>query len=278
MHITFSRAEPSSLCKTLTADSFDDIHIAMGDMSFTAPANGGYDKCDFSVTFDNDEKNVYQGTYDLKHHSMGAPNLAQHIRDNILFYTGKSRPAHLSQKQYDHYLAITFPDSESIKEVNALADRLLPILETAIAAAKPIEYPTVSHVNHNGLGRFDATYAQNINVEIIHRNKSTADNRDNPNIPEQMKFGWDERVFLVVTDVERGEIVRAVETDNIVEMFNLIATELPWVFEGGENEPLMLSDEERYKEWTKQQARSNPKLYGESDDEASERPSATAKP
>jgi hypothetical protein len=44
----------------------------------TAPATGGYDKCDFAVHFDDGE--VYEGRYDLVHPSVEAPSLARHVQ------------------------------------------------------------------------------------------------------------------------------------------------------------------------------------------------------
>lgn len=68
--------------------------------SFTAPSTGGYDKCDFKVTFADGE--MYEGRYDLKRGD-GA-SIGGHIQEFCRFNAGLARPTHLTQQQYKRFL------------------------------------------------------------------------------------------------------------------------------------------------------------------------------
>jgi hypothetical protein len=70
------------------------------DWSSTAPKEGGYDKVDFGIIYDDGEK--YTGRYDLKHHSVEYPNLAKHVYDFVRFTAGKYKGA-LSQEEYERF-------------------------------------------------------------------------------------------------------------------------------------------------------------------------------
>lgn len=102
LDIYFKRAEgPSHLCVAKTFTNFEDVNRYMGEMSRTAPKEG-YDKCDFKVDFGNDD--IYTGRYDLKHSSIEKPDLANYVKEELLFYTGELKPDHMSQSQYDELL------------------------------------------------------------------------------------------------------------------------------------------------------------------------------
>lgn len=102
--ITVTRAEgPSDSCrKPETATTYDHANLILARWSNTAPRSGGYDKCDFVIVFADDSK--YHGTYDLKHWSMQAPNLAGHIQELALFYTARETPAHMTQQRHRNFL------------------------------------------------------------------------------------------------------------------------------------------------------------------------------
>lgn len=63
--------------------------------------NRGYDKTDFSVTFADGY--VYQGRLDV---NCQAWSVARHIRENCAFYAGLWHPDHMSDAQYDQFLAM----------------------------------------------------------------------------------------------------------------------------------------------------------------------------
>jgi len=73
--------------------------------SHTAPKEGGYDKCDFKITFEDGE--TYSGRYDLKHNSIEYPNLAKHVWGFTTFHAGVGKPGHLTQEDYNKYLTIS---------------------------------------------------------------------------------------------------------------------------------------------------------------------------
>lgn len=72
--------------------------MTLMEWSMTAPDNGGYDKCDFKVEWADGR--TYSGRYDLVHYTVESPSLAKQIKDTYLFYTGKRKPEHFSEKQY----------------------------------------------------------------------------------------------------------------------------------------------------------------------------------
>lgn len=73
--------------------------------SVTAPEHGGYDKLDFTITFENDK--TYDGRYDLKHFSCETPDLISHVRDFVRFSAGVDCPDHMTEESWRGYLKAT---------------------------------------------------------------------------------------------------------------------------------------------------------------------------
>lgn len=104
--ILLNRAEgPTAECgevlltATRSASAWDRASAMLRAWSHTAPKKGGgYDKCDFTVTFADGE--TYKGRYDLHHMEVEMPDLAKHLRGELEFYTGDHKPAHLSDADY----------------------------------------------------------------------------------------------------------------------------------------------------------------------------------
>lgn len=69
----------------------------------TAPATGGYDKCDFKITFS--DGNTYEGRIDLQRVHTAGYSIGQHVIGFLEFISGMRRPAHLSEDRYRAYLA-----------------------------------------------------------------------------------------------------------------------------------------------------------------------------
>jgi hypothetical protein len=86
--ITITRAEgPTNECnKPKTAASWKDADAILLAWSRTAPENGGYDKCDFEVVFEDGHK--YDGRYDLVHFRKEYPDLAKHVRVFVQYLAG----------------------------------------------------------------------------------------------------------------------------------------------------------------------------------------------
>lgn len=100
-NIVVTRAEgPSALCGVpTTAKSFEEVNAILFDWSDSVAARGGYDKCDFVVTFEDGK--TYSGTYDLFHHSVKEfYSLKTHILDNCRFSANLHRPAHFSENDW----------------------------------------------------------------------------------------------------------------------------------------------------------------------------------
>ena len=80
----------------------------------TAPKEGGYDKCDFEIEFEDGQ--LYQGRYDLVHWSVKSPSLQRHVQDFLTFLAGTRRPLHMKQEDYDRYLSTLGTEKESAAE------------------------------------------------------------------------------------------------------------------------------------------------------------------
>jgi len=92
-----------------TVASYEEADRVLKTWSATAPKPGeGYDKIDFKVTWEDGQ--TYEGRYDLTQedslHARSRLNLiGSHIQQQLLFYSGLSRPRHLSPEDYERYLS-----------------------------------------------------------------------------------------------------------------------------------------------------------------------------
>jgi hypothetical protein len=69
------------------------------------PSRPGYDKCDFTVEFE--DGNLYTGRFDAAHpdsSSYEQADLQKHIRDYVQFMAGLSRPSHMSADDYKRFM------------------------------------------------------------------------------------------------------------------------------------------------------------------------------
>src|SRR5262252_3966568 len=86
--ITITRAEgPTAECGTSTATTWPHANAILFRWSRTAPENGGYDKCDFHIVFEDGTE--YDGRYDLVHHRREHPDLARHVRSHVRYLSGE---------------------------------------------------------------------------------------------------------------------------------------------------------------------------------------------
>jgi hypothetical protein len=247
LEITIRRTEgPSALCKSFTCNSFEEANKFLSDMSFTAPTTGGYDKCDFKVVFGNESDDDYSGRYDLKHYSVEIPDLAKRINDNLNFHTGRLKPDHMEEEQYQHFLSNAYPTEAEKQDAEAYFQRVHQTLFMAEKYPSKAEYPIVESVSHNGEKNFLAAYYSDISIEVVHRAKS--------GFPGELGDGWDEKVFLDVVDNRAGKSINAFTAENIQQMFEYIAEKYPFVFDGSKNEPIMLDDDHRYNYFVAQEA------------------------
>jgi hypothetical protein len=127
--ITITRAEgPSALCgkpRTFEGpDCWDASRKWLFSQCHTFPAQGGYDKHDFCVTFADGE--TYEGRLDCKHASCGENdlNVASHMRSFLRFYAGLHCPAHMTRERYEAFLAQQEGPSAECKAI--LADYAIP--------------------------------------------------------------------------------------------------------------------------------------------------------
>lgn len=76
--------------------AMQDAQAQLRRWADTAPAKGGYDKCDFTIEFD--DGSIYEGRYDLKHWSCETVDLPGHIRGHLEYYSGRFCPSWLKHK------------------------------------------------------------------------------------------------------------------------------------------------------------------------------------
>lgn len=104
LSITITRAEgyEDECGRPVTVYSFAAADDLLRAWSESAPAHGGYDKCDFAITWP--DGGTYEGRYDLKHHTAERPSLTAHMVDLAEFYTGANCPAHMSTADYARFM------------------------------------------------------------------------------------------------------------------------------------------------------------------------------
>lgn len=109
------RAEgPTKLCGAAPAvGSWAAADAILSNWSNTAPEKGGYDKCDFTLTFEQSDGDdfEYLGRYDLKHWRCEKPSLREHLRSQALFAIGAACPDHMTEEQYRHYVETHYDES-----------------------------------------------------------------------------------------------------------------------------------------------------------------------
>lgn len=99
-----NRAEgPIDQCRDYTFEGPDALQQAQRQMfkwGTTVSPGGGYDKCDFVVTFEDGE--MYSGRYDLKGDGLADDGLtiAGQIRRMLRFWAGEWRPAWCNDKEW----------------------------------------------------------------------------------------------------------------------------------------------------------------------------------
>lgn len=72
-----------------------DVERHIFGASFSAPAQGGYDKCDVTITFADGWG--YRTRYDMVH--------ARHVWGEWAFYAGTRIPPHLTREQWERFVA-----------------------------------------------------------------------------------------------------------------------------------------------------------------------------
>jgi hypothetical protein len=101
--IRLERAEgPSPLPGPRTVASFEEADAVLREWARTAPEGGGYDKCDFRITYADGD--TYEGRYDLTR-GMDEGTLARHVQCHVLFYAGLWMPPHLTEARYRNVVA-----------------------------------------------------------------------------------------------------------------------------------------------------------------------------
>ncbi len=88
--------------ETSQRTAWQNANEILVNWSYTAPKDGGYDKCDFVVAYENGEQ--YKGRFDLMHIDREYPNLAAHIRSLNNWYAGRATHPHCGMEKYKQVL------------------------------------------------------------------------------------------------------------------------------------------------------------------------------
>lgn len=101
--ITLTRVEgPPKECVTKHATTFTHANIILTAWSHSAPKDGGYDKIDFTVQYQDGE--TYCGRYDLIHWEGGEPDLQAQVDHALHAYAGLRKPPWVETERYTRFL------------------------------------------------------------------------------------------------------------------------------------------------------------------------------
>ena len=107
--IVFERAEGRvDECTKHVFEGFtcwEEVERHIRTVRMTAPATGGYDKCDVEITFEADatgDHMTYKLRYDMQHPDRSglADTLSKHVRDGWSFYAFRTTPPHLTRERH----------------------------------------------------------------------------------------------------------------------------------------------------------------------------------
>lgn len=101
---------PAYLCGKKNAKvvtTMAEASKVFAEIALTAPSTGGYDKCDFRITFEDGE--VYEGRADIKRANVTGYDLTDHVVSFLKYLSGTNKPTHLN----DHLWACTCARNES---------------------------------------------------------------------------------------------------------------------------------------------------------------------
>lgn len=107
--IELTRAEGMSdecgftvVCRNLIGrNPWETANIILSKWARTAPDNGCYDKCDFTVTFADGE--TYTGRYDLTRDDVQNADLGKHILDFCVYVSNPKNVPWLTDDDSRHY-------------------------------------------------------------------------------------------------------------------------------------------------------------------------------
>ena len=120
--ITITRAEgrTEECGKPITVSTWREANDVLSLWGITAPTEGGYDKCDFKVTWANGETHV--GRYDLTGDE--TPNLAAHVRNFYGFMTLRLIPPRYNTPDQIARFRRYVTEAHTAEERDGMAERL----------------------------------------------------------------------------------------------------------------------------------------------------------
>lgn len=193
--ITIARAEGRrEECISRTFDSrthnedktyLEQANTELARWARTAPDSGGYDKCDFTVTWVDGE--TYEGRFDLVRRHIGGGNLiGVHMENYLLTIAGAKCPSHMESRRYGSYLRSMGYDDP--KKRQGIVDWLAKYdigLE-----AKTYELPPIP----------DDVDARDL--EIRAKRMELYERRDGPRVGDYVRFAGGTMARISATDIE----------------------------------------------------------------------------
>lgn len=87
----------------VTCTSWEQAETFVRWMSRTAPANGGYDKTDVRIEWENGDS--YSFRFDMqREHAASVSPLRSEVRSSLEFYAGRHCPIHMERDEYPRFL------------------------------------------------------------------------------------------------------------------------------------------------------------------------------
>jgi hypothetical protein len=109
------RSDLVDIYKDREAKSWEQINNILTDIAGEMREDVGGNKIFIKVIYEDGK--TYEAKYFLRPLSREAPNLGRHIRDFALAYSGKKKPTHMSQKEYERYLKFVGEPQEKYKDL-----------------------------------------------------------------------------------------------------------------------------------------------------------------
>lgn len=106
--LTFSESPSARLHEAV--ETWEEADGLLREIAYTAPHGGAYHKTDFTIVFADGEE--YKGRYDVQNIARERPNLRDHVRRSVGYFSGLVRPPHISQEDYAGHMKAYGDDTQ----------------------------------------------------------------------------------------------------------------------------------------------------------------------
>jgi hypothetical protein len=120
-NIKMERAEGlTTECITVETNTYKQANITLRQWALTAPKNGGYNKCDVVVSFENNEKISFRFDMEFQH-STQANILQKEIISLMNWYAGKTENPHCGKEVYNNLIE-TYKKSGNFQQAQTILE------------------------------------------------------------------------------------------------------------------------------------------------------------